>query len=248
METYDSTQDRMDDATRSEANADFNAFERMGEKLAASLPRAPQEFTDAQLTVLQYVHSRSLAKAGDQVDGRVARTLVKLGLLKATRSVDRYRPKSRGHTWYELTAEGTKRCNAMFDLAVESQPCPDCGGFKEEGNPDMATCRTCGGRGEVETDIEIAVRSLRDAHQAARKAVEQWAAKDEGGREVIASAILERLGECATDTDGDDTLEVVSELFEELWNRMSNHLAHTLGHLGKAAHAVGKARSIRRER
>jgi hypothetical protein len=98
---------------------------------------------------------------------------------------------------------------------------------------------------------ECAIHSHRDALEAAKKAVEEWAAKDEGLdviaakneglRDVIASAILEHLGECATDTDGDDTLEIVSDLFEDHWKRMSNHLAHTLGQLAQTAHALGHA-------
>lgn len=87
---------------------------------------------------------------------------------------------------------------------------------------------------------ERAIRSHRDALEAAKKAVVDWAAKDEGRLDVIANAIIERLGECATDTDGDDTLDVVSDLFEDHWKQMSNHLAHTISHLAQTAHALGK--------
>jgi hypothetical protein len=66
---------------------------------------------------------------------------------------------------------------------------------------------------------------------------------DEARRDLIVTAIIERLGECASDIDGDDTLEVVSELFEEFWKKMPDHLAHALGRLAKAAHALGRVRS-----
>ena len=92
----------------------------------------------------------------------------------------------------------------------------------------------------------IAVNAHRDALRAATKAVEEWSAKEDD--DAIASAIIEQLSECATDTTGDDTLEVVSDLFEEHWKKMSNHLAHTLGDLAKAAHALGRAHSPHTER
>lgn len=86
-----------------------------------------------------------------------------------------------------------------------------------------------------------AIRSQRDALRAAKKAVTEWAAKNEEQREVIASAMIERLGECATDTEGDETLEVVSELFEEHFRQMPNPVAHTIGQLALTAHALGRA-------
>ena len=86
---------------------------------------------------------------------------------------------------------------------------------------------------------ERAIRSQRDALQAARKAVTKWAAKDEERRDVVASAMIERLGECATDTDGDETLEVVSELFEEHFRQMPNHVAHALEALALSARTLG---------
>jgi hypothetical protein len=88
---------------------------------------------------------------------------------------------------------------------------------------------------------ERAIQSHRDALAAAKKAVDDWAAKGDDERfEVIASAIIERLDECATDTDGDPTLEVVSDFFEDHWQEVSDHLSHILGELAKAAHALGK--------
>ena len=72
METYDSTQDRMDDVTRAEANADFNAFERMGEKLAASLPPSSRfRVTEGMLEVLDdYLAGRG--QHGSKEEGRAA--------------------------------------------------------------------------------------------------------------------------------------------------------------------------------
>lgn len=88
--------------------------------------------------------------------------------------------------------------------------------------------------------LDRAIRSQRDALQAAKKAVADWAARDEGQREVVASAMIERLGECATDTEGNETLEVVSDLFEEHWKKLSNHVAHALGALALTARALGR--------
>lgn len=87
---------------------------------------------------------------------------------------------------------------------------------------------------------ESAIRSQRNALQAARKAVTEWAAKNEEQRDVIASAMIERLGECATDTNGDETLEVVSELFEEHFKQMPNHVAHALEALALTARTLGR--------
>ena len=72
METYDSTQDRMDDAVRAESNAEFNAFERMGEKLAASLPLQSRfSVTEGMLEVLDdYLAGRG--QHGTKAEGRVA--------------------------------------------------------------------------------------------------------------------------------------------------------------------------------
>jgi hypothetical protein len=69
---YDSTQDRMDDATRAEANTDFNAFERIGKKLAASLPASSRfRVTDGMLEVLDdYLASRG--HHGTKEEGQAA--------------------------------------------------------------------------------------------------------------------------------------------------------------------------------
>lgn len=91
---------------------------------------------------------------------------------------------------------------------------------------------------------ERAIREHRDALQAVKTAVARWAAKDEGRRDAIAAAVIERLGECATDTDGDDTLEVVSQLFEEYVEVMSHVVAHAVGMLAKAAHALGRVQKV----
>jgi hypothetical protein len=87
---------------------------------------------------------------------------------------------------------------------------------------------------------ERAIHSQREALQAAKQAVAEWAAKNQEQREVIASAMIERLGECATDTDGDETLEVVSELFEEHFKKMPNHVAHALEALALTARVLGR--------
>jgi hypothetical protein len=90
MESYDSTQDRMDDAVRADVRAeaddavrariqdsteggiDFNAFERMGEKLAASLPpSSPFRVTEGMLEVLDdYLAGRG--QHGSKEEGRAA--------------------------------------------------------------------------------------------------------------------------------------------------------------------------------
>ena len=89
--------------------------------------------------------------------------------------------------------------------------------------------------------LERAIRSQRDALQAAKKTVADWAARDEGQHEVVAFAMIERLRECATDTDGDATLEVVSDLFEEHYKALSNHVAHALGTLALTARTLSRA-------
>jgi ubiquinone biosynthesis protein UbiJ len=72
------------------------------------------------------------------------------------------------------------------------------------------------------------------------KAVGEWAAKDASRRYVIALAMFQRLSECAADMDGDATLEVVSDLFEDYEKEMSEHLAHTIGELVTTAHTMAK--------
>lgn len=69
---YDSTQDRMDDATRAEANADFNAFGRMGMKLAASVPPSSRfRITEGMLEVIDdYLASRG--QHGTKEEGQAA--------------------------------------------------------------------------------------------------------------------------------------------------------------------------------
>src|SRR5438552_2941672 len=89
-----------------------------------------------------------------------------------------------------------------------------------------------------------AIHAHRDALQVAKRAVAEWAAKYEGRRDVVASAMLELLSGCDTDRDGDKTLEVVSELFEEYVELLeadrANAVAHALGQFGIAAQALGR--------
>jgi hypothetical protein len=90
-------------------------------------------------------------------------------------------------------------------------------------------------------DSIAAIHAHREALSAARRAVAEWAAKDEGRRHCLCVAVLERLGECVADKEGDDTLEVVSELFEQHSNEMPIGVSHALNVLARAAHGLGRA-------
>jgi hypothetical protein len=160
---------------------------------------------------------------------------------------------------------------------------------------------------------EVAVRSLRDAYQAAKKAVEEW--KNGGPRfeqgqvvranvtaqglvqdlhyvvgsvsveslpfgefvtycvrrhgettdsalipvtnghllltgfsRTIAESITTLLKEgCASDRDGDSTLDTVSEILDGYGELLPPNVAHAFGALAQAAHVLGHARTMRLE-
>lgn len=96
-----------------------------------------------------------------------------------------------------------------------------------------------------------AIQAHRSVLQATQKAVAQWASKHEGRRDAIAAGILELLADCANDEDGDQTQQVVSDLFEEhaelIAADRANALADALAHLGVAAQTLGHRRSMRTE-
>lgn len=97
-----------------------------------------------------------------------------------------------------------------------------------------------------------AVHAHRDALQATKKAVAEWASKHEGRRDAVAAGMLELLSDCVQDKDGNKTQEVVSELFDDYVELLdadqANTLAHALGNLGLAAQVLGHRRSMRAER
>jgi hypothetical protein len=96
-----------------------------------------------------------------------------------------------------------------------------------------------------------AAQAHRDALQATREAVAEWASKYEGRRDRIAGGMLELLSGCERDKNGSRTLQVVSDVFDDhaelLTANQANGLAHALGHLGQAAQALGHRRSMRVE-
>ena len=63
--------------------------------------------------------------------------------------------------------------------------------------------------------VDAAIQRQRDVLRAAKEAVAAWAVKADGRRDSTADAMIQLLGECAFDKDGDDTLEVVSEFLEQ---------------------------------
>lgn len=95
------------------------------------------------------------------------------------------------------------------------------------------------------------IQAHRAALQATQEAVAQWASKHEGRRDAIAAGILELLADCANDEEGDQTQQVVSDLFEEHAKLFAadraNALTHALGNLGVAAQALGHRRSMHTE-
>lgn len=100
--------------------------------------------------------------------------------------------------------------------------------------------------------LDAAIQQHRTVLRAVKEAVAAWAVKAEGRRDSTADGMIQLLGECATDKDGDDTLEVVSAFFEEYAELLhADHggaVAHAVGDLAKAAHALGRASSLRIER
>jgi hypothetical protein len=115
----------------------------------------------------------------------------------------------------------------------------------------LAEIKTLSKDARMSAATEAAIRALRDAQEAAKKAVAEWAAQQNGRRDVVASAMLERLADCRKDKTGDTTLETVSELFEEYAELFeadgASAVAHALGQLGIAAQALGHRRSMRIE-
>jgi hypothetical protein len=60
----------------------------------------------------------------------------------------------------------------------------------------------------------------------------------------MAESITTLLNEgCAGDTEGDRTLDAISEIFEEYAEGLSPQVARTLGELAKSAHNLGRVRS-----
>lgn len=95
------------------------------------------------------------------------------------------------------------------------------------------------------------VQALRAAHRAATATVALWAVKagrrpeQQNAAQHIAQSIITLLDEgCGADRNGDSTLDVVSEVLEEYAEFISSEVAHALGSLAKAAHAVGQAQTI----
>jgi hypothetical protein len=97
--------------------------------------------------------------------------------------------------------------------------------------------------------LDAAIQRHRDILRAAKEAVAAWAVKAEGRRDSIADAMIQLLGECATDRDGDDTLEVTGSFFEEYTELLhADHggsVAHAVGLLGKAAHQLARVQNVR---
>ncbi len=91
---------------------------------------------------------------------------------------------------------------------------------------------------------ERAIRSQRDALQAAKKAVDAWCAAANGNRDATAASMLRLLSECAKDTDGDKTLDLVNDLFEEhievLGASEAHEVMYALGLLVEAARTLGQ--------
>lgn len=65
---------------------------------------------------------------------------------------------------------------------------------------------------------------------------------------TIAESITTLLNDgCAWDSDGDSTLDSVSEILNEYAEALTPAVAHALGDLAQAAQALGRARSMRTE-
>lgn len=97
--------------------------------------------------------------------------------------------------------------------------------------------------------VDSAIQRHRDILRAAKEAVAAWAVKADGRRDSTADAMIQLLGECAADKDGDDTLEVVSQFFEEYTELLDaergSSVAHAVGDLAKAAHHLARVQNVR---
>jgi hypothetical protein len=84
-----------------------------------------------------------------------------------------------------------------------------------------------------------AVVRHREVLASTKAAVAKWA-HGNTDRDAVASSMLALLADCDNDTNGDQTLDAVSSIFEEHAEVLSDSLAHHLGALANAAHALGR--------
>jgi hypothetical protein len=90
-----------------------------------------------------------------------------------------------------------------------------------------------------------AIDSYRQVLATTRAIVAEWAARNNGTRDVVAASILELLAPCYRDNNGDKTLDAVDPVFEEHGETLPPRVIQRLADLADAAHVIGRYRNVR---